>query len=140
KVIVGNEQDDAKLVPGGTRSGESSIVAVDATSGHTVWKTPRRSAVVAYSTPCVYEPKDSRAVVIFDSQGHGIYAADPSDGKIVWQYEKAFDKRSVSSPLIAGDIILGSCGSGGGGSYVTAIKSGDARKNGEPQLANQMKI
>ena len=40
----------------------------------------------------------------------------------MWEYDHAFDKRSVSSPVIAGDIILGSCGSGGGGSFVTAVK------------------
>ncbi|HYV28790.1 MAG TPA: PQQ-binding-like beta-propeller repeat protein, partial [Candidatus Eisenbacteria bacterium] len=49
KVILGNEQDDAKLVPDGTRTGESFIVAVDAKNGKTLWQTPRRSAVVAYS-------------------------------------------------------------------------------------------
>jgi len=49
-------------------------------------------------------------------------ALDPESGKILWEYEQAFDKRSVSSPGFAGDIILGSCGSGGGGNSYTAVK------------------
>ncbi|HYV33208.1 MAG TPA: PQQ-binding-like beta-propeller repeat protein, partial [Candidatus Binatia bacterium] len=46
---------------------------------------------------------------------------------------------SVSSPLIAGDIILGSCGSGGGGNWVTAIKAGDAPTGRKAALAYQLK-
>src|SRR5437867_6967035 len=125
-MVLGNEQNDSKMVKGSTRSGQSVVVAVEAGTGKTLWQTPRRSAVVAYSTPCVYEPKNEKSALIFNSQGHGIYAVDPDTGKVLWEYDQAFDKRSVSSPLIAGDIILGSCGSGGGGNFVTAIKAGDA--------------
>jgi len=139
KVILGNEQDDMKFVKEQTRSGTSSVVAVDAKSGKTVWQTPRRSAVVAYSTPCVYEPKNGKPALIFNSQGEGIYALDPGTGKPLWQYEKAFTMRSVSSPVIAGDIIMGSCGSGGGGNFVTAIKAGNATSSGSAELAWQMK-
>ena len=137
KVILGNEQDDAKFVKDSPRSGESFVVAVDAGTGKTLWQTPRRSAVVAYSTPCVYEPKNEKPALIFNSQGHGIYAVDPDTGKVVWEYEQAFDKRSVSSPMIAGDIILGSCGSGPGGNFVTAVKAGATGR--ETELAYQVK-
>jgi outer membrane protein assembly factor BamB len=139
KVFLGNEQDDAKFVPGGTRTGTSFILAVDAKTGETLWQTPRRSVVVAYATPCVYEPQPGKPEIIFNSQGGGIYAVDPDTGKIVWDYEKAFDKRCVSSPLIAGDIIVGSCGTGGGGSFVTAIKAGDAATGRKPELAWQLR-
>jgi outer membrane protein assembly factor BamB len=138
KVILGNEQDDAKQVPKGTRSGDSFIVAVDARTGSTVWQTPRTSAVVAYSTPCVYEPKNDKASLIFNSQAHGIYAVDPENGKVLWEYDQAFDKRSVSSPIVAGDIVYGSCGSGGGGNFVTAVKAGNGRDR-KPELAYQLK-
>ena len=139
KVILGNEQDDVKFVKEHPRSGESFIVAVDANTGKTLWQTPRRSAVVAYSTPCVYEPKDGRPAIIFDSQGHGIYAIDPDTGKILWEHEQAFDKRCVSSPILAGDILLGSCGSGGGGNFVTAIRAGAASTGWKTEPAYQIK-
>ena len=137
KVILGNEQDDAKFVKDSPRSGESFVVAVEARTGKTLWQTPRRSAVVAYSTPCIYEPKNGKPALIFNSQGHGIYAVDPDTGKVLWEYEQAFDKRSVSSPMIAGDIILGSCGSGPGGNFVTAVKAGATGRVTE--LAYQVK-
>src|SRR2546430_6790001 len=135
KVILGNEQDDAKLVPGSTRTGESFVVAVDAKTGKTLWQTPRRSAVVAYSTPCVYEPKNGKPALLFDSQGHGISALDPDTGKLFWAYEQAFDKRSVSSPLIAGDIILGSGGRGGAGNFGPSAKAGGPPEEKQPPLA-----
>jgi len=139
KVILGNEQDDVKFVKEHPRSGESFIVAVEAKTGKTKWKTPRQGAVVAYSTPCIYEPKQGKRAVVFDSQGQGIYGLDPNTGKALWDYPEAFDKRCVSSPLIAGDIILGSCGTGGGGSFVTAVRPGDATAGRKTELAYQVK-
>src|SRR5262249_11345842 len=117
----------------------SSIIAVDAKTGKTVWQTPRKSTVVAYSTPCLFEPKGSQRALIFNSQSHGISAMNPTNGAIMWEYDKAFNRRSISSPLIAGDLILGSCGSGGGGNVVTAIKPGDAASGRKPELAYQLK-
>ncbi|MDQ3622323.1 MAG: PQQ-like beta-propeller repeat protein, partial [Verrucomicrobiota bacterium] len=139
KIILGGEQDSQESVPGSERDGKSFVVAVDAKTGATIWQIPRRSVVVAYSTPCVRESKVGKQSLIFNSQAHGIYAVDPDTGKVLWEYEKAFDKRSVSSPFIAGDIIFGSCGSGGGGNAITAIKAGDSTASGQPELAYQMK-
>jgi outer membrane protein assembly factor BamB len=64
---------------------------------------------------------------------------DPDNGKVLWEYDQAFDKRSVSSPLIAGDLIFGSCGSGGGGNYVTAVKAGEAATGRKAALAYELK-
>lgn len=134
KIIVGYEQGDANVIR--ANAGEKSfILAVDAKDGKTVWETPRKTVSVAYSTPCVYEPKGGKPALIFNSEAHGISAVDPANGKVLWSFEEAFDKRSVSSPVIAGDIIFGSCGSGGGGSFVTAIRAGDAARGREPELA-----
>jgi outer membrane protein assembly factor BamB len=138
KVFLGNEQDDVKFVKESKRSGKSFILALDSKTGQTLWQTPRNSAVVSYATPCVYEPKGAKPEILFNSQGHGVYAADPDTGKIIWEFEKAFDKRTVSSPIIAGDLILGSCGSGGGGNFVTAIKPPEAPE-GKPRVAWQIK-
>src|SRR5213079_336193 len=136
---LGNFQDDQKFVKDSPHSGESFIVAVDPRTGKTVWQTPRRSAVVAYSTPCVYESKNGRPALIFNSQAHGISALDPDTGKVLWEFDQAFDKRTVSSPLIAGDLILGSCGSGGGGNFLTAVRAGIPARDKKPELVYQMK-
>ena len=116
---------DGMLVIGNEQLGKSFITALDAETGRTIWETPRGSAAAAYGTACLYEPKNGKPALVFTSEAHGIYGVDPKTGKVLWEYSKAFDKRSVSSPVLAGDIILGSCGSGGGGNFVTAIRPGD---------------
>lgn len=139
KVILGAEQDGKQFVPGSDREGDSFIVAVNAQTGATLWKTPRKSVVVAYSTPCLRETKDGKKELIFNSEGHGIYAVDLETGKVLWEFDKAFDKRSVSSPFVSGDVIFGSCGTGGGGSKVVAIKPADVTASGQPELAFELK-
>lgn len=129
-VILPNEQD-----------GESSLVAVDARMGEPRWKTPRQTAPssAAYSTPCVYQPKDGKAALIFNSEVHGISAIAPDTGKVLWEFAEAFDKRSVSSPVIAGDLIIGSCGSGGGGNFVVAVRPGDSAGGKKPERAYEVR-
>jgi len=124
KVVLANEQD-----------GESFLIAVDAATGETSWKTPRKTTQTAYGTPCVYQPKDGKPELIFNSQSHGISAINPDNGKELWEFSKAFDKRTVSSPVIAGDLIIGSCGSGGGGNFIVAVRPGEPAKSKEPELA-----
>jgi outer membrane protein assembly factor BamB len=94
--------------------------------------------VVSYSTPCVFEPKNGARALICNSQSHGISALDPVTGKVIWEYEQAFDKRSVSSPLVAGDLVLGSCGSGGGGNSVSAVKAPQSA-GAKPERVYQIK-
>lgn len=114
-VVLANEQD-----------GDSFLIAVDARTGEVRWKTPRRSGDAAYSTPCVFQPNGAKSTLIFNSSAHGISAVAPESGKVVWEFAAAFDQRCVSSPVIAGELVLGSCGSGGGGNYIVAVRPGDA--------------
>ena len=111
-VILGNDQD-----------GDSSLIAVERLTGSIRWKAPRKKAVVAYSTPCVYTPAGGKPELIFNSEAHGISSTDPATGNSNWELE-VFTMRSVSSPIIAAGLIFGSCGSGGGGNYVVGIKPG----------------
>ena len=122
RVVLGNEQD-----------GESFLIAVDAATGKTRWQTPRKAEETAYSTSCVYEPKDGPPALIFNSHAHGVSAIDPESGKVLWELVDPFDKRVVSSPVLAAGLIIGACGSGGGGNYLVAVRPGSAGK--KPELA-----
>lgn len=113
-VIIGNDQD-----------GESSLVALDAATGDVRWKVPRRTAVVAYSTPCVYGADPASQELIFNSEAHGISSINPRTGSTNWELE-VFNQRTVSSPVVVGNIIFGTCGSGGGSrNYLVAVRAGD---------------
>ena len=83
--------------------------------------------------------KTRKRSLIFNSEGHGISAIAPDTGKVVWEFPGAFDKRSVSSPVIAGDVIIGSCGSGGGGNYLVAVRPGDVAKSKPAERAYEVR-
>lgn len=108
-LIVMNDQD-----------AESFVVALDLKSGKPVWKSTRRNTdqSAGYGTPCL-----AQGLLLTTSAAHGIAALDPKSGRQIWE-AKVFDKRAVSSPVVVGDLVFGSCGSGGGGNYVAAVKMG----------------
>jgi outer membrane protein assembly factor BamB len=122
KVVLGNEQD-----------GASFLIAVDAVTGKTRWQAPRTTKEAVYSTPCVYEPKDGPPALIFTSESQGVSAIDPDKGKVLWELADVFDKRVVSSPVVAAGLIVGACGSGGGGNYLIAVRPGSSTK--KPEVA-----
>jgi len=119
--------------------GEGFLLALDARTGETRWQVPRSPDAGNYSTPCVYQPDQNAPVLIFNSQAHGISAISPQSGEIVWDVPDVFTRRSVSSPVLAGDLILGSCGSGGGGNYVVAVRPGDSSHGGKAELAYEVR-
>ncbi len=121
-VIMGNDQDGP--LPDNPDSGTSFLMALNASDGQVRWRTERNNAVVSYSTPCVYRsPETGKPELIFNSQAHGISSIDPYTGQVNWEFG-AFDKRAVSSPIIAAGLIFGTTGSGGGGNYVAAVRPG----------------
>ena len=118
KVIVTNDQD-----------GESSVVALDLQTGAVAWKAPRRpgrnpNIAAAYATPIIHHRADGSEELLLTSQSHGVSSLDPRSGVLNWE-SPMFDKRMVASPIVAGDLAIGSCGSGlGTGNYLSAIKLG----------------
>jgi len=103
-------------------SARSEWLALDRNTGQTRWTIPRKTGAISYSTPCLYPSKADPQKLIFTSQEHGIAAVDPGDGEIAWEAQSAFVARVVSSPVIAGDLIVGTCGQGGGGKRITAVR------------------
>jgi outer membrane protein assembly factor BamB len=114
-VIVGNDQE-----------GESSIVALDRQTGSTRWRVPRKTKV-AYATPCVYRTKGRPAELVFTNWEHGIMGIDPRSGATRWEIQ-VFDQKhvetSIGSPIVAGDLVLGTCGWLGYATHTVAVRPG----------------
>ena len=106
------------------------MMAFDCATGEDRWKTKRSSSNTSYSVPAIFEPKSGAPQLVSTNTGDGMFALDPLTGKALWS-NAFFDKRTVSSPLVKGDIIFGSNGSGGGGNYLIAAQSDGS----EPKLA-----
>ncbi|MBE0534686.1 MAG: PQQ-binding-like beta-propeller repeat protein [Phycisphaerae bacterium] len=115
-VVFAHEQRSTDKAAGG------QWIAVDRRTGRTRWTVDRENSInVSYSTPCMYGSGANRAL-IFNSFTNGVSAVEAATGRIMWTMASAFPKRVVSSPVIAGDLILGSCGQGGSAQHLIAIR------------------
>ncbi len=97
------------------------LVGLDALSGNVRWRAERPSGKATYSTPCVISIDDERLAVISQSTAGGMQAIEVQTGEVIWQKSELFPERCVSSPIAAGNFVLGVCGSGGGGKSLVGI-------------------
>ena len=125
--------EDLLIVPN-DQDGVSFIAALDCATGKTRWQTERKSTKAAYSTPCILQREGGAAEIILSSHAHGITALDPKTGRVAWEMADAFPQRVVGSPVVAGGLVLGNCGTGGAGMHVIAVRP-PAAKDGKPAVA-----
>ncbi len=112
-VIVANDQD-----------GKSSLLAFDAKTGAQRWQLPRKVSNATYATPCVYQPAGKESQIIFTNWKHGITAVDPKMGKVSWEvstFNPESKERSIVSPIVAGDLVIGTCGFTAGAKHFVAV-------------------
>ncbi len=76
----------------------------------------------SYSTPCIYQDEGGRPQLVFSSNAHGLTGVDPETGRVLWEVRSALPYRVVSSPVIAGDLVIAACGEGGGGKRLSAVR------------------
>lgn len=111
---------------GGVESVQARILAIDKNTGEERWAAKRGNGKASYSTPCIFERDGSREL-IFCNTAEGMFSLDPITGRENWSLA-VFDLRTVSSPVVAGDLLLGTNGSGGGGNYLVAVRPGENPK------------
>jgi outer membrane protein assembly factor BamB len=98
------------------------VLALDAATGRLLWQAPRSPGRSDYSTPCVLERGHEAGWLVVNSHEDGICGFDLRTGALAWASSRSIlGMRSVSSPLATAGLILGTCGSGGGGNYVVAL-------------------
>ena len=102
----------------------STWIALDRKTGRIRWRTDRESSEISYSTPCIYRPRSGDPQLIFTSWSHGVTGVDPQTGRVIWEAGSALPARVVSSPVIAGDLIIATCGKGGAGLQLAAVRPG----------------
>lgn len=120
-VVLMDSQQALELEAGET-AGVSRLIAVDRSTGRSLWETPLNTQRSCYGVPAVLRDADGKAVqLIGANSGDGLFGVDPDTGKMLWSF-KAFEQRVCSSPLIIGNLALGTCGSGGGGNEVVAVR------------------
>lgn len=111
-VILANHQD-----------GRSFVIACDVDTGAVRWQVPCQGGkqAASYGTPVLYRGPDGTDQLILLSRANGLYALDPATGRKLWQTEP-FPFRTVASPVLAGDYVVGTSGSGGQGRYLAVYR------------------
>jgi len=105
-----------------TKDARSAWIAVDRKTGRTRWELQRQTGPkTSYSTPCLYSPHTDTPQLIFTSNSHGITGVNPRKGTVIWEAASLLPARVVSSPVIAGRLLIGSCGDGSRGKCLVAI-------------------
>ncbi len=120
-VILSNSQE-SKGAAAGAPVPESVVLAFERATGKERWRTARKTVHTSYAVPAIFQPTKGPAQLVSTSTGEGLFALDPRTGDELWS-NPLFDKRTVSSPLVKQDLIIGSTGSGGGGNYLVAARS-----------------
>lgn len=111
---------DQFLVATQEQDGPSSVVALHRATGLVAWRVPRSATLAAYSTPAVVESEAGSQILVTSTAG--MTALDPQTGATLWT-ESCFPDRCVGSPVIAGHLAIASCGGGGRGTRLVAVRT-----------------
>ncbi len=136
KLILHDSQQTARL-PAGATPGKSYMLAFDRMTGQELWRKDRPSQNVCYSVPCIYQPEGGKPELVCCSTTEGVFSLDPETGEKNWGLD-TFKMRTVASPIIAGGLIWGSTGSGGGGNYLVGVRPPTSASK-EPELVHTIK-
>ena len=103
--------------------GPSAVFAIDAAGGQVKWRVDRPSGSTAYGTPLIYRPGGQAAPqLVLSSTAAGLAAYDLKAGKQLWKAAQANPERVVASPIQAGGLVVGSCGTGPRGKCLFAVR------------------
>lgn len=111
KLILLNSQDAQELPPG-VEPGQDKMLALDCSTGKTMWEVDMPTTRVCYGVPCV-RTIGNRTELICSTTGQGMFAMDAANGKLLWSHD-CFKQRVCSSSVLLGNVLVGTHGSGGG--------------------------
>jgi outer membrane protein assembly factor BamB len=108
---------------------KACIVGLDAATGKQVWRNEIPNCLNTFSTPVVRKTKDGKNEFICADTGSGVMGIDTKTGKVNWQHNPGYSKRSLGSGVLSDDFYFCTFGTGGG---VTEIAALDL-KSGKPE-------
>lgn len=107
---------------GDEQEGPSALFGLDIATGEVRHRIERRADKSAYGTPCLFRQPGRPDELVFASSGHGLTSLDPHSGTIRWECGGLFPARVVSSPITSDGLVLCSCGEGGTGRRLVAVR------------------
>ena len=106
--------------------GPSFLLAVNAADGKVKWKVPRSGKRACYSTPCVFKRPGHGTEIIFVHSYQGIWGVAAESGHKNWAIDVfgTFKQRAIASPIISGDLVIGSSGFTTARKNIVAVRPG----------------
>ncbi|MCA9103372.1 MAG: PQQ-binding-like beta-propeller repeat protein, partial [Planctomycetales bacterium] len=95
------------VIVNGDHDGDAYVVALDAATGSTVWKTPRENKTRSYSTPLIRQI-DGRAQMLL-AGNMCVASYDPRDGHQYWTFDGPTEQ-FVATVLYHQGLVLVTCG------------------------------
>jgi outer membrane protein assembly factor BamB len=129
RLFLLNSQQGEQLDPG-QQAGQSSMLSLDPSTGNTIWESPLTTKRVCYGVPALRIASDGSQQVVAATDGDGLFGLDFATGKMLWQ-NRVFTARCVSCPLVMGDLVIGSAGSGNGGNHLVAVRPPDSHADAQ---------
>jgi len=112
--------DGVLVVPNDTEERKSFLVGLDPATGEERWRRRRDTDKGAFATPVAYRDEGGTQV-IFASTAHGVTSLDPATGELLWEVDGLFSDRCVATPVVVGNLVFTTAGSGGGGKESAAV-------------------
>ncbi len=115
--------DDLVVIANDHKQG-SSLLALGREDGKLRWSIPRKGKRACYTTPCIYTREDFGEQIVFSHCFEGITGVDPKSGEEKWMIDVfgTFSQRALGSPIVAGDLVIGSSGARAGERRVVAVR------------------
>ena len=127
-VIFTLQQEDESPFP-------STWVALNRLTGKIKWKLTRTTGERnTVSTPCLIANGANSPCLLFTSESHGFTAVDPSDGKVIWELNETFNHRTVASPVLWYNLVIGTCKQ-----KLVAVELPGAANNNKPVISYELK-
>ena len=128
--------EDLLIVPNDQEKGGGAHYALHCKNGKIKWTVPRESKRLTYSTPCVFTSPKGENELIFTNWWLGFTSLEPQTGKQLWElsvFGRPHSERAISSPIVAGDLVLGVCGFTTLDKHLVAIRPASASKTGKAE-------
>lgn len=127
----------ADELPPGAQAGQSRMLSLNPADGKIRWSTDLKTTRVCYGVPNALVLSDGTPAIVAANTGNGIFCLDARDGKMIWE-QPVIRQRSVAAPVVAGDLILASSGSGGGGNELLALRWANPPATSAPAVVYRM--
>jgi len=130
-VIVNDVELDEK--------GRRFLVGLNRETGKEVWRTELKiGGKAGFYTPTIYTPEKGGPQIVGASTMDGVFGLDPKNGKKLWG-QGTFSYRTVAQPLLAGERIFVSAGSGGGGKESAWVTPGNEANNWKARSSGSLR-